>query len=397
MRTSRARRTTLGAALLALVVAAPTASLTGGASPPASRAEAQLADSQQAGMQVWMGTTHYHTGVYNNHGLDGSGPREAFRAARNGGFDFLVLTEHSGPTGPANPEAFYARANRDAAAATQDGVFVGLNGFEYSDNGGDGDSDNGHLTVFGTADMVSAASRGMTFPAFASQLIREDRTRQVFAGFNHPPRGGHGASRRSLVTPDRRAVFALSETANLVEYSGKRESRYYNAFLVHLRRGWRVAPTCGLDGHSLYALNIGETSTKKPCRTGILAPRLTRRSVIAAILKRRVYATGDMNLEARYTVNGRWMGAEIPRRKNLTFSISASDPDTGRAGDRITRMDVVSSSGDVVARKKVRSYRASWSPRIKSRGSKYFFVRIYTAERPGHTALLAPVWVRGRG
>ena len=388
---ARRRRPALAVAFLALVVAAPTAAVTGGA---AAGQVAQAPRAPKVAMKFFFGTTHQHTGESNNHGFDRSGPREAFRAARQGGLDFLLLTEHSGPTGPTEPEAFYAEANREAAAATRNGEFVGLNGYEYSENGGDGDDDRGHLTVFGTAEMVSAATRGMGFSALGRYLVAQDATRQVFAGFNHPRRAGHLASRRPLLTPEKRKLFALSETANLVIYSKKRWSKYYGAFVSELQRGWRVAPTCGLDGHGLYALHQGETSAKKPCRTGILAPRLSRQSVISAILARRVYATGDLNLRAKYSVNGRWMGAELPRRKRLSFSISASDPDTGRSRDRITRIDVVGSGGKVVARKRFDSHRARWSPRIRSRSSKYFFVRIYTAERAGHMAVLAPVWLR---
>ena len=59
-------------------------------------------------MNVYFGTTHSHTGADNNHSPDESHARDVFEAAKADGFDFLLLTEHSGPSGPDNPVAFYA-------------------------------------------------------------------------------------------------------------------------------------------------------------------------------------------------------------------------------------------------------------------------------------------------
>src|SRR5262245_27148781 len=76
-------------------------------------------------MQVYFGTTHFHTGAFNDHGEDNSTPQDIFETAKANNFDFLVLTEHSGPSGPTDPVAYYADARAQAAAATQDDVFVG--------------------------------------------------------------------------------------------------------------------------------------------------------------------------------------------------------------------------------------------------------------------------------
>jgi hypothetical protein len=345
-------------------------------------------------MTIYFGTTHAHTGLNNDHGTDDSTAAEIFAAAKGGsGYSFLLLAEHSGPTGPANPADYYADAQAQAAAVTEDGVFVGLAGYEYSENNNDGDADTGHMTGFGTAEFVNAAAPGMTFNAFETLLVDNAATRPVFAGFNHPVATGHKGAAASLLTPARRQVIALSETSNKVAYNATNEAAYYQAFVKHLDTGWRVSPTCGLDSHSVSQLLQAETASKKPCRTGILAPSLTRENILEAILDRRTYSTRDKNLRTKYSANGSWMGSNIGTPTTVTFSISATDPDTGSSADRITKIQVIGRGGAVVATQTFSAHSVTWAPTVNAGTNPYFFVRVFNGERTAHTAVLAPVWL----
>ncbi|MEQ6902155.1 hypothetical protein [Nocardioides sp. YIM 152588] len=392
LRLASARRT---AALCGTVTgsSALVASLLAGPAPVAAQEPEPASRPMPPKMRVFYGTTHVHTGAYNDHGRDDSGPADVFAAAPGAGMSFLVLTEHAGPSGPTDPAAYQALATAAAEDATVDGEFVGLSGFEYSENGGDDDDDKGHLTVFGTWGMLNAKAPGMDFTEMYGRLTRAARTRTVFAGFNHPGRGGHPASRRNRLSPEVRRIVALSEVSNQVGYRPGPESAYYDAFVRHLDRGWRVAPTCALDSHQVKQLVVPESTDKKPCRTGLVAPSLSRDEVLKAILARRLFSTRDTNLRARYIANKRWMGRIIGTPEQVRFRIRVRDPDVLDHDDRITRIQVVGRHGKVVASRAFDAHRVVWRPTVKAGKNPYLFVRVFTGERVQHTAVLAPVWL----
>ena len=350
------------------------------------------ATSELPRMRLYLGTTHAHTGAYNNHGWDTSDADDVFAAAEASGFDFFILTEHSGPTGPTAPAQFYDDARQSAADHTT-ATFAAIAGFEYSDNGGDGDTDKGHLTSVGTDDFVSAMAPGMDFATYLTYLAEQDETNQVLGGFNHPGAAGHGASRPELLRPQTRRLMALTETYLHSTYKQKTEQRYYAAMLAELDRGWRVAPTCGLDSHGLWEVLAKESGDVKPCRTGILAPSLTPTDVLTALLARRTYASRDLNLRLRYSANGSWMGATIGSPDRVRFDIYVRDPNTGRAGDRVRRVDIIGSGGAIVASHRFDAHRVVWRPTVPTRRNRYLLVRVFTHDQPTATVVAAPVWI----
>lgn len=287
-----------------------------------SNAKVLAATSAATPMNIYYGTTHMHTGAQNDHGGDSSNADDVFNAAKANGFDFLFLTEHSGPSGPYSPTKYYTDAQKFAldaskegsstatgfngyrSAANVDGNFIGFAGYEYSENGGDGDSDSGHMTGYGTDAFISASQKGMKFSTFMDAVSNQNQSRVAFAGFNHPPAAGHGGSVASNLTPARREVVAMSEAQRNVSYKTTDEVAYYKGTVAALDRGWRVAPTCGLDGHGLFAVKQKESSSKKPCRTGVLAPSLTRTDLLNAFQERRIYSSRDTNMRVKYSVNG---------------------------------------------------------------------------------------------
>lgn len=343
-------------------------------------------------MQTYLGTTHAHTGAFNNHGEDSSTPADVFQAADEQGFDFFILTEHSGPTGPADPVRFYDDA-RLAATEHTSPVFAALVGYEYSENPNDDDSDHGHLTAVGTTDFVSAAAPRMDFAAFFAYLAEQDEDHMVLAGFNHPVASGHRASRTALLSAPSRRLVALSETYNHTTYVRAREERYYAALIAELDRGWRVAPTCGLDSHGFSEVRAVEDAEYSPCRTGILAQGLTPDRVMSAIRARRTFATRDPNLTLRYSANGAWMGSRLGTPGRVRFEIRVKDPNSGRPADRIRRVQVVGSGGRVLAARRFDAHRVLWRPRVSSGRNRYMLVRAFTHDHPSATAIAAPVWL----
>lgn len=349
--------------------------------------------SERQPMTVYFGTTHSHTGADNNHGQDDSHARDIFDAAKTDGFDFLLLTEHSGPSGPTDPVAFYADARAQADAFTEDEDFVGLAGYEYTENAGHDDDDRGHMTVYGTDAYVSAMARGWTFEALYAYLVDQSSTQRVLAGFNHPVPRGHQASARRYRSPDVRRLVSFTEVFNGYLTDEKPDTHLYRAFIEHLERGWRVAPTCGLDSHGLRRLTQDESDQERPCRTGLLAPSLTKGAVLRALMARRIYASADQNLRARYTANERWMGSVLgPRWARVRFDIRLSDPDTQRLRDVITRVQIIGEGGRVLASRSFDAHRIRWRVTINRRSNSYLLVRAFTNHPQQLSAILAPVW-----
>jgi hypothetical protein len=377
----------LGAGAVALLTAAPATLLAG------QPAVGKAADLQPEPLAVFFGTTHAHTGADNDHGQDDSRARDVFATAKKSGYDFVVLTEHSGPTGPKDPAGYFADAKAQSALFTERGEFVGLAGYEYSDNGGDGDRDKGHLTAFGSAGFINAVAPGIGFGTFFDYMLTQSESRNSCLGVNHPPAEGHGAAESGPSSAAVRRLVALSETSNQGSYDPDRERAYYEGFVAQLDRGWRVAPTCGLDSHGLYALEQEETDSKKPCRSGVLAPELTRQELLDAIRERRVYSTRDLNLRAKYTANGEWMGGALGQAAQVRFDITVTDPDTDDAGDRVRELQVIGNGGKVLASRSFDSHAVEWTPTVDAGSNTYLFVRVFTGEREAHTAVLAPVWL----
>lgn len=364
-----------------------------GVGVPACGEDAVHAETPDAtGMTVFFGSTHVHTGLNNDHGSDRSTTYDNLAAAKSSKFDFVMLTEHSGRTGPPDPAAYYADAQKQAAALSEDGTFVALVGYEYSDNNGDGDTDNGHMNAIGTEAMLDAMAPGNTFRTLEDYLVQQSSSRPVFGGFNHPPATGHGGAAPANLTPAIRKLIVMTETSNKVSYNATDEANYYKSFVAELDAGWMVAPTCGLDSHGLVALKQTETASKKPCRTGLLAPSLTKANVIDAMMQRRIYSTRDINLRFKYSVNGHWMGSAIGKPATAAFTITVKDQDTSNAADKIKKIEVIGSRGAVLASQTFDAHTVSWQPSVAVGANKYMFVRVFNGERSAHTAVGAPVW-----
>lgn len=384
----------LGAGALSSPTVAPLTSAAAAEIDPSAPPVITTEHAAKAPLRILLGTTHYHTGAHNNHGFDTSGPREVFNAAKQNGFDFVLLTEHAGKNGPLDIPTFYRDARAAATAATQSGRFVALTGYEYSENHGDDDQDKGHLTAYGTATMINAAARGNSFTTLFDAAVREAPTAAsgVVLGFNHPPRGGHLAATRALLTPQRRALTALSEVQTGLVHRPAKDSRHYQAYLTHLANGWRVAPTCGLDTHSLYGLLQKETEEKQPCRLGVLTSELTPTSLINGMLARRTFTTRDLNLTGSYLAANRWMGSELASRNEVGLKITVRDRDVRDPADRIRRIQVIGESGKVLAAKEFASHEVTWSPTVAVKNQDFVLVRVFTYERDRFTMVMAPVW-----
>lgn len=316
-------------------------------------------------------------------------PSVHFAAAKAAGYDFYAATDHSQdagfqPPGPTN--ANWAATKQQAAAATDD-RFVGLAGFEYSEN--DGTDGNGHINVFNTVDIVNALVPGVDLPYFYTWLAtaKANGDGPVVASFNHPApeQYDNWAHRDPRVT----------DVITMLEVINSNTKIHYPGFVNALDHGWKVSPVTGNDNHGLTGI------TRQTSRTFVLATARTKSAILDAMQHRRTYASLDGNIQCRYTVNGAIMGSTLNRPGSFKFDITVSDPDTTRPQNRITKLDIVKDGGVVVQTyEPAAAHTIHWTPTVDDATSRYFFVRVWTAgggdapeANPANpVAWLAPVW-----
>lgn len=344
-------------------------------------------------MLVYHGSTHNHTGCCNDHGeADKATPTDIFNTAKQNGFDFLFLTEHTNPRSVSDPATIAGMGTnattwfntvKSLAVSTSTSSFVGFAGVETGDPG------SNHMTIVNQEDFYFAEAPAANINYMVSQ---RNKGLPVFGNFNHPGAGGHGGSSASNINTVSREAMAFSGVQYGNSDSG-RDGAGYSAYLVHLDRGWRVGPTCELDGHGKFRLVDWNESRIDTCRIGVLAPSLTRANLNDAFANRRFFVARDTNMEVRYTANGQWMGSKIGKPSSVNFDIDIKDPSTTRAVDKIKKVEIITEAGAVVATKTFDAHEVSWDISVPANGKKYFFVRIFNGEYTYQAAVTAPVWL----
>lgn len=318
----------------------------------------------------YFGNTHSHTSF-----SDGKEtPADHFRKAKEAGYDFYAVTDHALSKYKGYTPENYETTKREADRFT-DSTFVGIAGFEFSQNGGpDG---RGHLNALNTTTTLDATDPKVTFPVFYDWLLSQQTT--VVASFNHAGKDTYGSY--GYLTPARQDTVTMFEMVN----GGGVVRR--EAYLAALNKGWRVAPIAATDDHGTWRL------TNHFYRTGVLAPSLTRENILQAMKARRVYCTWDPNLRLTFRANGRIMGSVLEKPQGLAISVRVSDPDVKDPKDRITRVEIVGENGKVVRSKDFSAHTVSWNVGLK-RMEKYLFLQVHCADKTdGPTAYSAPVWI----
>lgn len=311
-------------------------------------------------------------------------PSQHFKIAKEHGYDFYTVTDHSQeagfqPPGPENPA--WMEVKHEAAQAT-DTKFVAIAGFEYSEN--DGPDGQGHINVLNSSGMLNALAPGIGLRDFYRWLAsaQPNGDGPVVASFNHPGAKQYGdwAYRDPRVT----------DIITLLEVINGNNKIHYDALVSALDHGWKVSPVCGNDNHGLSGI------TRQTSRTFVLAREKTKAAILDAMKSRRTYASLDRRIQCRYSVNGAIMGSTLDRPGSFRFDISIDDPQ-----DRITRVDIVKDGGAVVQEyAPTPGNSVRWTPSVQDAEAHYFLVRVWTArggDAPGAdpakpAAWLAPVW-----
>ena len=338
---------------------------------------------------IYRGNTHSHTSYTSSHGevAPAQGPpSEHHSRAKAAGFDFYATTDHSqevafNPTGVTN--AAWVDTKNAAAAAT-DSTYVGIAGFEHSENDGNGNPGTGHVNVLNSNAYLDASEAGIDLPYLYNWLATaapNGTGLPVVASFNHPgtTQYNNWAYRTAAATD----IICLLEVVSSGDTSKEASWRAAN------NAGWKVGATCGIDNHGFWGI------TNLDGRVGVLATARTKAAILDALKNRRTFASFDKNATLHYTVNGGiMMGQTLSSPSTITFTVTASDPNTADAADKITAIEVVDPAGTVVASVALNTYSTVWtSPAVSVSGKKYFYVRMKNSG--GGTAPMAwasPVW-----
>ncbi len=316
-------------------------------------------DVAAADMNIYFGDLHSHTGY--SDGPRDSTPADAFATARGNGIHFFATTDHDIMLTQAEWADTLAQAN----AATVNGAFIALRGFEFTHA-------KGHLNVFETDTFVRGDD-----PAYANLgnfytwLVNQPA---ALAQFNHPVKN---ASRDENFND-----FAFYPAAD--QKIVLRELSNAEQFFLSLNAGWHLGTLLNSDTH--WA-NWGCCPLM-----GVVAPALTREAILEALRARRTFfvSPDDRNLALVLQANGYWMGSAIPNTATINFVITAHDPDPKGQPLRLALYD----NGVRVASSTVlpssQTYR--WTPAVTGRLGHYYYAEAY---RDGwhFPAYSSPIWV----
>ena len=289
--------------------------------------------------------TLLHADLHNHTRLsDGRGdPASAFPSLRANGLDVAAITDHVGAAAPARDREPAARGSwraggldeeaweelgRLAKTADEEGTFVAVRGFEWSD------PDLGHVNVWGTSryhrparegpDRLTSLFRwlatGLDDPSEAG--VRHDHRGPMshrhppvdglpgdesgVASFNHP--GGRGAGRFEdfRYYPEAAEALVGLELFNMTDdylFQGVDRGRP-SPLVACLAAGWRPALLGVTDEHGeSWGLPQGKG------RTGIWVREWSWQGVRAALRDRLTFATRRPGVRLAVRLNGAPMGS----------------------------------------------------------------------------------------
>ena len=310
---------------------------------------------------AYLGNLHSHTS-----NSDGSGtPEQAFAYARDvAQIDFLAVTDHL-------EQIYYlpwkwSDTKSQADAATTDGVFIGIAGYEWSC------PYTNHVNVFNTPNMVTPLSY-FDWPRFYNDVLDE---RPAFAQFNHPGREelAHDWNNFAYVGPAVDSAFALIEV---------REFYQDSFYQMALDSGWHVSPVSNQDNHS------ADWGTKNDHRAGIWATELTREALFEAIVAGRTFSTHDKNAQIWIQIDHTPMGSRVERAPYMRLTINLFDPDE----EGWSIVDVRASGGRSLFTLPPREENVDTMIVLSLTDEKWVFVR--ACQPDGQWIWSAPVYIEG--
>lgn len=398
------------------------------------------------GYNFYYGSTHSHSNYSdgghattscasgNGEGTGVFGPAEVFSYARNeAGMDYWFITDHNhlfdeavsnsnAPLTEAKVKQRYADGLAAAVAASVDGSFVALYGFEF---GVLTNSDQGHVIVmespklFGweTCSTCTGASQECTtgsncyFDVYSPKrygyLSLYEKALQFPSaagalGILCHPDAGHfdnfafntnadGAMQGIAV----RSGLAFSTSTDCGD-ANVASSDYFSKWMKALNKGFHVAPTADQDAHcNNYGVAV-------PTRTVYLLPKtvspvLNRANLMNAHKTRHFFATEDPNVQLVFATSdgSHIMGDIFTAGSPLTLRVAVYDP----AAEPMSAIEIWRGQiggGELTAAYQSNSGLATFQiTESLTSGTYYYFAHARQAD--GHDIWSAPMWITYSG
>jgi hypothetical protein len=326
------------------------------------------------GLRAYYGQLHAHTSLSDGVLL----PRDAYAMARRWGLDFFAVTDHLEQLGARGWEQERAEAD----AATEDGAFVALAGYEW----GGAPSAQGwinHVNVLGSDRMLGLMG-SMTVGGLYESLgaLAGD---PVVGQFNHP------GMARPVVGSNDWDDFAYSPAADLrlkqvmvaTHSPNEEDNRETAGYIPALDQGWHLSPKGEEDNHTA---NWGRTRV----RTGLWLDTLSRPAVLAGLLRMAGFYTDDPQASVRLVADGRWlMGSTVygdaPHRLDVEVL------HRGRVA-AVSRVELVTRGGAVHSSHAGGTTPLRVSFDVRPEADAYYFARVLLEDE--NTRLLsAPIFI----
>jgi hypothetical protein len=267
---------------------------------------------------TYFGYLHAHSEL-----SDGEGSAlEAYTYARDQGvLDFFALTDHGELLSNWPWENEWEELVNAAEATYQEGSYVTLWGFEWSN------PILGHINVLNTPDYTNAI---LDFGITRVYDWISDRP-EAFGRFNHPGDYDYLFTEFLHLRP---YTDAMPQMVGIETWNGNTsfDDYYYDGswfsffdysyWDVGNLRGWYLGALGAQDNHSPH------WGTRNEFRTAVLAEGLTREQIIDAYLNRRFYTTEDRDLYLDLRCQGYPMGTRlsgVPREFEVTACDGSGD------------------------------------------------------------------------
>ena len=331
---------------------------------------------------IYRGSTHAHSEYSHDSAATNTDPGGLYAIAVNEEYDYFCVTDHSQspvfqPVSATNPA--WVDSKNDSVNATVNGSFVGIGGYEHSENNAGAPNPNpgsGHITVLNTNTYLNAEGTGVDIPYLYNWLKTVAPAvsgTPVVAGFNHPATTAYNSFgyRDAAIT----GIVTLCEVVN------SDNTVYESGWRAALAAGWKVSPTSGGDQHASCCGIQNDTS-----RGFVLATAKTRAAILDAMHNRRTYAClHDKNMQITYSANGAVMGSTLGTPSTFNFNITVNDDAA------FENIEIVGSASiNAITSTAVNGTSKTWTPTLNDTTSKYFYVRVTRAGT--RMAWTAPIW-----
>ena len=316
----------------------------------------------------FFGNLHSHTSYSDGEDL----PSDAFYYARyTAGIDFLAVTDHSEQMSPWNPLPPYfrwAKLQKQANAANDEGSFVALAGYEYSHVLA------GHLNVFGT-DVLIWYPDTFYLQDFYQEILG---CPGALVQFNHPYDEDYFHNWFDFFY----AGLGIDRRISLIEADGFHE-HFEDGYIRALEKGWHVAPVANQDNHG------PDWGDKDSRRTGLWVESLTRDNVLDCIRDRRCFSSTDTDGWIFLAGNGKSMGwGTRTTPVDLTVVIHDTIDDTW------DRIELIGPGGAILATEYPDSEDFTWEVTEHPTADTYWYAKAY--QEDGQLLISTPFWFVNR-